>query len=71
MDYSPHVGDLVYIKKGRWDSFGMVVEQMTDNRWVIEWYSLHGEPLRTVGYDGQTVSRFHQQYLQMRKKHGF
>lgn len=68
MDCEPQIGHLVYHKRGRWDIFGMVVEQMIDNRWVIEWYHPYATPQRSIGYEAETIIKFHQEYLQMRSE---
>lgn len=69
ISYNPQIGDLMYNKKGRWYTFGMIVERSAEDIWIIEWYYPKSAPKKEVGYDIEMVNYFHEQYLNLRKEY--
>lgn len=64
--YIPKLGDLVYIRKGRWESLGMIVDGgIVEQVWTIEWFGRGGT--RYGGFTKTEISKHRQEFLKLKK----
>lgn len=68
--YKPQIGDLLYIKKGRWETLGMIVEEYEyemDQRWSIEWFGVNGKSQTYSDFIYDEIKEHHEAFLKLKE----